>query len=134
MGCSGVGSFDNDDALDWLDDLFALDQPSVQFVRSTFDQVLPPVAQLDRRNCCYALAAADFLTFALGRGLASERFDCIQATADRLSNPVSDELIATAIRAVRAVQGESTLSELWEGDPEWHADVTGLIQRLRPSA
>ena len=132
MGAWDVGSFDNDDALQWLE---TVEQPgplSLQVFFDTFAMAIPSASELITNDCCYVLAAADVLTSALGRGRPGEYADAISDLASRFSSPIPSELVELAIEATRAVERDSMLCELWEGDPDWHSDVADLIHRLHP--
>lgn len=127
MGAWGHGSFDNDDALDWLGDLE--DQGPI-LVLDALEQIVALVAYDDA--CCAALAAAELVAAAHGRG------------EDRLNDTAAAWLrenrgeVATidrklAHRAVERIFTKSELRDLWSesgDDNEWHADVRELLGRL----
>ncbi len=131
MGAWGHGSFANDSALDWLGDLCEGD-PSL--VRSALEAVADVDADeyLEVNECCAALAAAELVAAALGKG--DDRLDAGAASwlqEHRAAVQAVDTKLAH--RAVERVFGKSELRELWdEGGPdtEWHTDVRELLIRL----
>jgi hypothetical protein len=131
MGAWGHKSFENDSVLDWF--------AGVESNPTLVGEVLQAVASADSdqdvttNRACAALAAAEFVAAALGKG------------DDRLSRSVAPwleqhraevaELGAPLARAAaQRVFENSELRDLWDengGENEWHADVRELIRRLQ---
>ena len=65
MGVWGVGVFENDDAMDWLDQL--LENGDVTFLRNALMIVKEQKSYLELPECCKALAAAEVVASAIGR-------------------------------------------------------------------
>ncbi len=130
MGAWGHKSFENDAVLDWFgraEDDWTLVRDALRLVAEADSD-----EYIDADEACAALAAAEFVAAALGKG------------DDRLSRSVAPWLerhrtelaglgAALARAAVERVLDNSELRELWDDngpDNEWHADVRELIRRL----
>ncbi len=131
MGAWGAGVFENDDALDWIDE-FIEERESASIV-DTLELIA--VADPDEREapeCSEALAAAELVAAMAGRGSAMLPED---AASWASSNPPSDaSLLKLAAKAVHAVLDDSELRDLWEesDDPkEWKTAVEDLERRLK---
>lgn len=130
MGTWGVGSFENDDASDWVFELEDADDPAI--LAETLDAVLSPKEPPDAPQCCMALAAAEVVAAQRGKGrsdLPSE----VKAYLERVGGPPSNELVDAAQRAIQRVRSESELRELWDESDDgadWNRDVENLLSRL----
>lgn len=131
MGAWGHGTFENDTALDWLGDLR-------EGAPSLVEDALIAVAEagadqyLDADECCAALAAAELVAAARGKG--EDRLSKGAGTwfAEHRATVAVVEM-DLARRAVERVSGASELRELWDengADTEWHANVRELLRRL----
>jgi hypothetical protein len=131
MGAWGYGSFDNDTALDWLGDL---DEGDASLVGETLDVVgeANEDEYIDADDACNALAAAELVAAALGRG--EERLKSgARKWLEKNRDAVRGIGAARAKRAVSRVFESSELRELWDEngeDTEWHTDVRELLSRL----
>lgn len=139
MGAWGAGSFENDTALDW-----AAGVQSVEDVRRPFTQLKQETdayagegeLMLDADFACELLAAADCVAAMLGRPSPDFPEDLEQ----RLSGAGEPDnlLFHQARNAVLHVMRNSELAELWaetsgqDGENEWLAVLTNLIDRLNP--
>lgn len=131
MGAWGHGSFANDSALDWLQDLLEDGPP---LVREALDRISTAGDQtyLDADDCCAALAAAELVAAALGHGddrLEENALAWLQENRDATREVGANR----AERAVARVYQKSELRDLWDEngpDTEWHADVRELLRRL----
>ncbi len=133
MGAWGYRSFENDSALDWLNDLIE-GQPSL--LGETLDRVADTshADYLEADDCSVALAAAEVVAAALDRGM--DRL-CREAAAWLESHQESARKVGAerARRAVQRVLEGSELLELWDEagvECGWHADVRELLNRLAP--
>lgn len=133
MGAWGIGSFDNDNACDWLLDL--LDGEDLAPLRAAIMQVLADDDYLDSDVAVEALAAIEVLAATLGRptaAIADE--DDLQAWLARLRPQADTALVREALRAIdRILAPESELRELWEETEDyddWRADVARLRSHL----
>ena len=127
MGAWGPGSFDNDDALDWVGDLTSA-RDGWAMIRSVLAEAAKAVVP-DATQSSSALAAAECV--AISRGKPPEKPYSAAATwcAQNRKGP-SEELRVLALMAVQRVRSDSELKDLWdEGeDTDWD-DVVGDLER-----
>jgi hypothetical protein len=138
MGAWGWGSFENDEALDWVIDLEQSQDLSV--IAGALDAILDSDDDyLDATDCSMALAAAETVAALAGRPEPSLPEEVARWVQDRQTGstqegPLVDEsLTAKAQQAIEAILSESELLELWEETDEfdrWQATVTDLLERL----
>jgi hypothetical protein len=138
MGAWGWGSFENDEALDWVIDLERSKNLSV--ITGSLDAILGSDDDyLDATDCSMALAAAETVAALAGRPEPSLPDEVTRWTKDRQQEPppegplVDDRDKAKARQAVEAILSDSELKELWEETDEferWKATVTDLLERL----
>lgn len=134
MGAWGLGSFDNDDAADFLADV--TESGDLSLVREVLDNVLTSTEYVEAPDASQAIAAAEILAFALGRPtLAAQREETLALWISRLRPVVEPELAAQARDALtRILAPNSELRELWEESDEfldWRAAVIELGQQLQ---
>lgn len=133
MGAWGTGSFENDDALDWLGDLAESDDLST--LESTLDAVIDTDEDLiEAPDCCTALAAAEVVA-ALHRkpcdSLPQEAAGWVKGKAKP-----GDALVRKARDAVAEIgTDQSELLELWkDAEPadlqKWLNGIEDLKKRL----
>lgn len=131
MGAWGHGTFQNDDALDLLDDL--VDGGDERMLRDTLEIVLASADEtLEAPEAASALAAAEVVAALRGRSAADLPDEVTDWTRGRPAP--ADDLLARARQAVDAVLRDSELRDLWtEADelPGWQATVEELRERLR---
>jgi len=130
MGAWGVGAFDNDDAADWVAELeeAATIEPVVTALRTATAD-----GYLEAPDCCIALAAAETVAAALGRAAVGVP-DKVARWASTHRPQVSDDLIQLAQSAIRRIETQSELQELWQESDEleaWVATIKDLERRLR---
>jgi 3-methyladenine DNA glycosylase AlkD len=130
MGTWGAESFENDDALDWLQELTSSDD--VKLLRKALQEAVSSPEPLEAPEASAVVAAAELVAAALGRpaqGLPEETGEWIE----RYSNPEVRALASLARRAVRSIKDRSELRELWEeaGAQEWLAAIAALEARLQ---
>lgn len=130
MGAWGPGSFENDDALDWLADL--VDGGGMDVVQGAFDMVVDG-EYLEAPEAASALAAAEVVAALAGRPVDDLPEDAAEWVAAKARHP-GDRLVRRARAVVQRVRADSELKELWEEDgevpTEWHAAVDDLLRRL----
>jgi uncharacterized protein DUF4259 len=130
MGAWGAGSFDNDDAMDWV---VGLAEGSVDNV---LRQALAPVAStgdryLEAPDCSIAIAAAEAVAAARGHPAASLPEDLANWVAKKPT--VATDLVGLARAAVDRVVSKSELKDLWDesdSPDDWRAAVNELRKRL----
>src|SRR5262245_58611497 len=132
MGTWGVGTFENDDAGDWVYSLEECDDLSV--IEASLDLALEDSELIEAPTCCEALAAAEVVAALAGRpvsGLPEEVTKWVPGKP-KPSAPV----VSKAKRAVELVLSDkSELFELFkeadEGDfAAWKKVVADLKGRL----
>ncbi len=128
VGAWGPGSFDNDDALDWLAEL--TEGSSLGPVNTAF-ALVQEADYLEAPDASAAVAAAEIVAALMGRppaDLPEEAAEWVQA------HPATPgaTLVTRARGSVIRVREDSELKELWEeGDAgEWHASMDELAARL----
>jgi hypothetical protein len=130
MGAWGAGSFQNDDAMDWI---VGLAEGSGDAV---LREALTPVATTDDRyleapDCSIAIAAAEAVAAARGHPNVSLPDEVVRWVRNKPDLTV--DLIALARSAVDRVAGKSELRDLWEESDSaeaWLAAMTDLRARL----
>ncbi|MBA3658437.1 MAG: DUF4259 domain-containing protein [Gemmatimonadales bacterium] len=136
MGTWGGGSFENDDARDWLTRLLASDDLAV--VAAALEAATESGGYLMAPEASEAVAAAEIVAALLGRP-ASSLPDAISAWV--AARQVSDAapLALAATRALDVVENGSELRDLWQeaGGPSlesWRRAIYDLRSRLSPRA
>jgi len=133
-GAWDMGSFDNDDALDWVWELESSNDFSV--VRMALSAVANNDSYIQAPTGSAAIAAAEVVAALLGNAhpqLPPE----IVAWVDGRSHTEDDELVGLAKKAIAAVQrpSKSELAQLWGESgqylADWKAGLSDLEQRLQ---
>lgn len=136
MGAWGVGAFEDDTSLDWMDDSYA--EGGVEAVRAALTTAVatPDDDDLDYTAGCAARAAAEIVAIANGRapgGLDDEDEEAAKEHADAVR--ADRDLPDLALRAIdRLVGPNSELHDLWTEDPtnsEWLDAIADLKRRLK---
>ncbi len=120
MGAWAAGSFDNDDAGDWVCELPEAEDTYI--LEEAFSRIIECDGYLEAPDCSVAIAAA------------LEPPEQVGAFVSRIASPPSPALVGIALRALQRVKTKSELQELWdESDSraEWHQAVAELEGRLR---
>lgn len=137
MGAWGTGSFDNDDALDWLADL---ERNGPAFLEQTLDVKsgslgLAFLGYIDAPEASAALAAAEMVAAAQGRPPANWPPQAAQWLAAHRAALNPERLRGKALDAIAAVRKKSELRDLWvESEkflPQWLAGLKDLERRLK---
>lgn len=129
MGAWAAGSFDNDDAGDWVWELAGAD---TSLLEAAFSRVTDGEDYLEAPDCSIAIAAAEVVA-ALRKRPAAELPDEVSAFVTRIGVPPSAGLVSSALRALQRIRTKSELQELWdesESRDEWHQAVAELASRL----
>jgi len=125
----GTGSFDNEDAQEWLKRLATV---RVDQITEVLARAASNPTYLEAHDSSIAIAAAEVI--ATVNGLPAPQVPpAIRGWMDQ--NPIDSapELTALALEAVRRVASNSELKDLWleaDGLREWQAAVRELEQRL----
>ena len=136
MGAWGHGSFDNDDAADFLTDV--LESGDTSLLRETFDNVLTSTEYVEAPDASQAIVAAEVVAAALGRATpAALRRQALLDWVARVRPQIEASLIAQAADVLaRILAPNSELRELWEESDEfdeWQAAVEELRSQLQTS-
>ena len=134
MGAWGSGSFDNDDAADFLAEV--VESGDVSLLREVIANVLSSTEYVEAPDACQAIVAAEVVAAALGRPTAAgQQEDALSAWVKRVRPDVDATLAAEARDALtRILASNSELRELWEDSDdfaEWRASVAELRQQLQ---
>ncbi|HKJ27479.1 MAG TPA: DUF4259 domain-containing protein [Anaerolineales bacterium] len=130
MGAWDVGSFDNDDALDWV---YELEQANgFDILADAFENVTgQKEGYLEASECAVAVCAAEVVTALLGSG-ADDLPDEAANWVEEKPEP-SEALVKMARSALIAVLDNSELKDLWEESDsyeEWQANLQDQLERL----
>jgi hypothetical protein len=132
MGAWGVGSFDNDTALDWLDTLHRLGREALQIAFAT---IAEEDERIETEQARIAIAAAEAVAAARGHAgpdLPGELAEWVDARG----RDVDASLAAQAADAVTRIRDRSDLADMWEeqdSGAEWETTVSNLLERLQKS-
>ena len=133
-GAWDTGSFDNDDALDWIWELSESNDLTV--VKDTLDAAANSSGYLEAPTASTAIAAAEVVAALRGNprpDLPVEVSEWVQT--HQLT--VGDDLLKTAKEAIAGIRKEdsSELAQLWSESEDleraWQEDVDDLLQRLQ---
>lgn len=132
-GAWDTGSFDNDDALDWVWELSESDDLSV--VENTLEEAVDASGYLEAPTASMAIAAAEVVA-ALRGTPRSELPSEVESWIKTHKLAVGSDLVKTARNAISAVRNpeSSELAQLWSESEEladiWQADLENLLKRL----
>ena len=125
MGAWGHGSFDNDDAQDWLFELTeSADGQALEAAVTAVDSD----EYLEATECNIALAAAEIVA-AIHLGDDENLPEEVRAWVEENDIGVSTEQVSAAAVAVAKIRLDSELQELWEDSEEYDAWVA-LVSNL----
>jgi Domain of unknown function (DUF4259) len=131
MGAWDAGSFENDNALDWVWDLAEAEDTSI--LEDAFSRVTECDDYLKASACCTGIAAAEVVA-ALRKRPALKLPDKVTAFVARIDSPPSAELVASALAALERINTNSELKELWdesESRDKWYQAIAELESRLK---
>lgn len=133
MGAWGTGSFQNDNALDWL---ASFDETGNDWgmVRALLVEFLKASrADAIASTCCEVLAAAECVAAALGHP-ADDIPDEIAIRCGSSIASLPKDLPSLAADAVALIRKDSELRELWMESTgslgEWNQVISSLLMRL----
>lgn len=132
-GAWDVGSFDNDDALDWVWELSETDDLSL--IEEALQSAVEASGYLEAPTGSVALAAAEVVAALRGNPSSKLPPEVSEWTrAHKLA--ISDGLLRSARTAVAQVKNaeSSELAQLWSDSADteklWHAELSNLLKRL----
>jgi hypothetical protein len=133
MGAWGSGSFENDDASDWLGDF--CDDPDKELISGALSTVAEMDAgeYLEAPDCSVGIAAAEVVAALKGApnpDMPDDAKECVSG----LRVKADPGMVSLALRAVERIRTDSELKELWEeseNPAEWYAAIGNLEVRLK---
>jgi hypothetical protein len=129
MGAWGTGSFENDDASDFLNDLQAQE---VTELAGLLLRIEKQPGYIEAPECSAAIAAAEVIAASKGTD-PSKVLPQIDAWIREKRNTVTPDLTGAALGALRRIKTDSELKDLWDEAgrlQEWHHGIQDLMQRL----
>ena len=129
MGAWGVGSFDNDDASDWV---YELQESEGTELLTPALEAISPDAKLEAPECSMALAAAEVVAALYGQALDALPTE-VAAWVNENDVDMDSDLIALALMAIHRIDTDSELKDLWKDSGEldaWSATIRDLESRL----
>ena len=131
MGAWGAGTFENDDAMDWV---YELEEEGLKAVAAALKPVAAakPKDYIEAPDASNALAAAEVVAALSGKP-AKKLPEEVTAFVKSAKAKPDAGLLESARKAVARVQTSSELKELWddgENPKEWAAAVADLASRL----
>ena len=134
MGAWGNGSFENDDAADFVNEI--TEGKDLTPVREIFDTVLGASDYLEATDASQAIAAAEIVAATLGHPTsAAQQEEELVGWVARVKPPADLGLAKKAAQVLdRILASNSELSELWEESDDfadWKAVVSGLRSHLQ---
>lgn len=129
MGTWGVGSFENDDAADWV---WELAEADAALLSSVLSQVLQNTGYLEAPDCAMAVAAAEVVA-ALHNRPAANLPEEVAEFVRRVGAAPNPELVSAARAAMARIRSSSELQELWklsDHNAEWLQSIADLESRL----
>jgi hypothetical protein len=129
MSAWGSGSFENDDASDWL---YALEADGVDQVRAALSGI-GDEGNVDAVDAARAIAAAELIAAMREVPMAGMPEEGAVFAAAHTSS-ITDADVADAVRAIGRILGkESELATLWTeaDDPDWRTRTAGIVRRLQ---
>ncbi len=131
MGTWGTGIFDNDDAMDWVEQMLQL--KDISTLREAIRSIVDASHYLEASESCIALAAAEIIA-----AIKNKDYSLLPEAAQPLARNndfiVDAQLIELALKAIQAISSDSELRDLWSESEflgEWSNVIIGLEQRLK---
>ncbi|MDB6133717.1 MAG: hypothetical protein JWM59_1960 [Verrucomicrobiales bacterium] len=131
MGASDAGSFDNDDAADWVVELAEADDTSI--LEEAFSRITDDEDYVEAPDCSIAIAAAEVVA-ALCQHPAAELPEEVAEFVARFAAAPSPDLVSSALRSIKRIRTNSELKGLWDDSQnptEWYQAVAELEARLK---
>lgn len=132
MGAWGAGSFENDDAADWVHEF---EQSGVAAVRSASEAVskLGDNEYLEAPEASMAIAAAEVVVAARDGDQSSLSEGARECFSQFQASLTGADLLELARRAVARTRRQSELKELWQESAQcqsWLREIDRLSSRL----
>jgi hypothetical protein len=129
MGAWGAGSFDNDDAADFLNDLSTKEVSDIKQILLGIEK---QTGYIEAPECSVAIAAAEVVAAAKGAPPSEAPSELMEWIKER-KPAVTPDLVSSALGAVGRIKADSELKELWEEGgqlQDWHSHIENLVERL----
>lgn len=133
MSAGGVGTFEMEDAVEWINGFGADGVNSIQEAFETVND-LEAGDYIEADIAAYALAAAEVVAAARDGDTSRLPKDAIGSVEENEDKINAAKLLAAARKAVSRVLKSSELREEWEDTPDledWEDHVRELIERLK---
>ena len=129
MGTWGSAPFENDDAADWVGELY--DGGGFDTCRSAFRAALTD-NYLEMYVGAAAIAAAEIIAAAVGRASSDLPGEFFEWLIDNDDTPTSADVTLAREAVERVAAADSEVAELWQeaGDESWPSRVEELLIRL----
>ncbi len=125
MGAWDLGSFDNDEALDWIYELETWEE--IDLLQEAFDTVIAQKGKMpEASDCSIALAAAEVVAALQGNPCEDLPEEVEEWIADK-SEPDA-ALVNLCREAIDIILAESELKELWRETEDYNAWVEGVLE------
>jgi len=132
MSAWGTGSFENDDAADWV---YELEESSGTDAVEAALEAIDPDDYPEAPDCNVAIAAAEVIAALRGHPLESLPAE-VAAWVDENETDIDSDLVALALTAIQRIESDSELKELWNDADEldsWSDALRDLESRLNAS-
>jgi hypothetical protein len=130
MGIWGSRIFDNDDAMDFIEQIMPV--KDISTLRDVLYQVVEPQHYLELPVCCTALAAVVLIA-----AMKNKDYSLLPEFARRwaidMNFSINAQLIGLAQNAIQAIATESELQDLWSKSDiynDWIEVIVGLNEKL----
>lgn len=132
MGAWGHGSFENDDAADWVGDF---ERDGIPAVRSALEQVstLAQDEYLDATAASMAIAATELVAASRDGDLSKLPESIREAFATHRPSLNTAEILEVSRQSIARILHQSELKELWEESDDneiWMQEMVRLAARL----
>lgn len=130
MSVWGPGSFENDDAINWVLELgaYADDSPIINALNSVIEHDSDP---LEASDCSVVIAAAEVVAAQMGKPVTNCP-EAVKVWIKGRSTP-SSTITTKARQVTRMILVDSQLKNVWKGTHDfeaWQASVEDLLSRL----
>jgi len=133
MGASGTGTFDNDDATDWISGFGADGANAIEEAFSTVND-LEAGDYIEADIAAHVLAAAELVAAARDGDVSRLPEDAVSSLTENAGKINAAKLLPASRKAVSRVLKASELREQWDDSADgedWEDGVRELLERLK---
>lgn len=133
MASGGTGTFDNEDAADWISGFGADGANAIEEAFETIND-LDPGDYIEADVAAHALAAGELVAAARDGDVSRLPEDAHSSLKENAGKINAAKLLPAARKAVTRVLKSSELKEQWEDEPDgedWEDNVRELLERLK---